>query len=508
MNSVLAPLRHIHRELYLFGWGIVPAVLAKFRMECLLAIACLCLGAVILEMVQRRWFSVAVWIASWGLLCAGMRADRMLWGTEDGAILGGAAIALAAFGVGVALIYRMKQALREARRERRRYRRVPGMRGAVPEPSPKRTGLKARGGIEGFVPARRLEWEQPGRRNVGSAVGVLTMNGSCCTPKPAREPGTARERAAPTLDPRPGAVPETAGQDMVSLPGGTFLMGTDYERAFAADGEGPVRRVTVAPFRIDRYPVTNAAFAAFVRATGYRTESEVFGWSFCFWMQLPPDKLDELVEDTVAAAPWWCVVRGADWAHPEGPRSDVFADANERSNHPVVHVSWNDAAAYAAWAGKQLPTEAQWEYAARGGLVQRLYPWGDELTPADPATGRLRHRCNIWQGEFPGVNTAEDGFRFTCPVDAYPPNGFGIYSITGNAWEWCSDWFSTAFPAEATTNPAGPSNGEAKAMRGGSFLCHESYCNRYRVAARTSNTPDSSASNVGFRCVDSRFANE
>ena len=315
-------------------------------------------------------------------------------------------------------------------------------------------------------------------------------------------PGSVSESTPPNPPVSRGR-PSPSGT--VELPGGTFLMGTDYPQAFQADGEGPVRPVTLSPFRIDTYPVTNAAFAEFARATGYRTDAEAFGWSFCFWMQLPPDRLDELVEDTVAAAPWWCVVRGADWAHPEGPGSDVFAPANERSSHPVVHVSWNDASAYAAWAGKHLPTEAQWEYAARGGLTQKLYPWGDDLTPADPATGQPRHLCNIWQGEFPRVNTAEDGFRFTAPVDAFPPNGFGIYSITGNAWEWCADWFSTGFNPAPTTNPQGPEAGHVRAMRGGSFLCHASYCNRYRVAARTANTGDSSASNVGFRCVDNLF---
>jgi formylglycine-generating enzyme len=273
-------------------------------------------------------------------------------------------------------------------------------------------------------------------------------------------------------------------------------MGTDYERAFPLDGEGPIRPIMLSAFEIDTFPVTNGDFARFVDATGYRTESEIFEWSFVFWMHLPPERLDELVEDTVAAAPWWCKVPGADWQHPEGPGSDV----GTRQHYPVVHVSWNDAAAYAAWAGKSLPTEAQWEYAARGGLEQKLYPWGDELTPAG------KHLCNIWQGEFPRVDTGDDGWRGACPVDAFPPNGLGLYSITGNVWEWCADWFATAWFSTVhdpggQRDPCGPATGEAKVMKGGSFLCHASYCNRYRVAARTSNTPDSAASNIGFRCV-------
>jgi sulfatase modifying factor 1 len=279
---------------------------------------------------------------------------------------------------------------------------------------------------------------------------------------------------------------------MRSLPGGSFLMGTDYAQGFPADGEGPVRAVSLSPFAIDIFPVTNADFAAFISATNYRTEAEVFGWSFVFWSHIPPLRFTELVEDTVAFTPWWCKVPGATWDHPEGPGSNV----NERLQHPAVHVSWNDASAYAAWANKALPTEAQWEYAARGGLEQKLYPWGDELVPDG------RHLCNIWQGDFPENDLAEDGYAGTCSVDSFPPNGYGIFSITGNVWEWCEDWFRAGTPAVAPAHdPPGLSGGEARVMKGGSFLCHASYCNRYRVAARTANTPDSSASNIGFRCV-------
>jgi sulfatase modifying factor 1 len=309
---------------------------------------------------------------------------------------------------------------------------------------------------------------------------------SCCAPSAHHE---TPSKPQPAAAPKSTAAPT---RPAIALPGGTFLMGTNYPNAFPADGEGPVRPVSLSPFAIDTYPVTNRDFAAFVSATNYRTESEIYEWSFVFWAHLPPNRLDELVEDTVAAAPWWCKVPGAFWQHPEGPGSHI----NDRPNHPVVHVSWNDAAAYAAWAGQSLPTEAQWEYAARGGLEQKLYPWGDELTPNG------KHLCNIWQGEFPRIDTAEDGFAGACPVDSFPPNPFGLYSITGNVWEWCSDWFHTAFTTAAQHNPTGPATGQIKVMKGGSFLCHASYCNRYRVAARTANTPDSAASNIGFRCVN------
>lgn len=280
--------------------------------------------------------------------------------------------------------------------------------------------------------------------------------------------------------------------DMIAIPGGTFLMGTDYAGGFPQDGERPIRAVTLDAFHIDRTPVTNTRFTAFIAATGYRTEAETFGCSFVFWAHIPKSRYAELVEDTVAAAPWWCKVAGASWSAPEGPGSSVF----NRPDHPVTHISWNDAAAYAAWAGLRLPTEAEWECAARGGLEQKLYPWGDMLCPNG------EHRCNIWQGDFPHHDTAEDGYAGTCPVEAFPPNPFGLYSVTGNTWEWCSDWFSAgADRANGRSHLTGPASGHTCVMKGGSFLCHRSYCNRYRVAARTSNTPDSSASNIGFRCA-------
>jgi sulfatase modifying factor 1 len=312
--------------------------------------------------------------------------------------------------------------------------------------------------------------------------------GSCCTP--------SAERATVDIAAAPRAADSVAPdvlERMIALPGGNFFMGTDSPDAFPLDGEGPVREVTVAPFSLDRFPVTNELLARFIAATGYKTEAEIFGWSFVFWKHLPRARYAELVEDTVAQAPWWCKVPGARWDAPEGPGSSIA----QRSGHPVVHVSWNDAVAYAAWTGQRLPTEAEWEYAARGGLVQKLYPWGDKLRPEG------KHLCNIWQGEFPNHDTADDGYAGTSPVDAFPPNGFGLYSITGNTWEWCADWFSTDFhrTAVSSIHPQGPPTGTSRVTKGGSFLCHKSYCNRYRVAARSSNTPDSSTSNTGFRCA-------
>ncbi len=269
-------------------------------------------------------------------------------------------------------------------------------------------------------------------------------------------------------------------------------MGTDADGGFPQDGEGPVREVTLDAFYIDKTPVTNEQFSEFIEATGYQTESERLGWSFVFQGHIPAERYDELVEETVAAANWWCKVKSAAWLRPEGPDSNI----DNRPQHPVVHVSWNDAQEYCRWAGKRLPTEAEWEYAARGGLEQKIYPWGDELTPEG------RHLCNIWQGTFPVEDLAEDGYSAPAPVNAYPPNLYNLYTITGNTWEWCADWFHPAYHVEGTRiNPVGPTEGAAKVIRGGSYLCHRSYCNRYRVAARTSNTRDSATTNMGFRCV-------
>jgi sulfatase modifying factor 1 len=267
-------------------------------------------------------------------------------------------------------------------------------------------------------------------------------------------------------------------------------MGDAFGEGYDADGETPVHPVRLDAFRMDATAVTNAQFATFVKDTGYVTGAEEFGVSAVFHLAFQGDPSD--VVNRAAGTPWWLAVRGASWRSPEGPGSDVGG----RQNHPVVHVSWCDAQAYAAWAGKRLPTEAEWEYAARGGLAGARFAWGDELTP------RGRWMCNIWQGTFPTANTVEDGFLTTAPAKSYPPNGFGLSSMAGNVWEWCADWFSPTYYASSPPyDPQGPDDGEQRVMRGGSYLCHHSYCHRYRVAARSSNTPESTSANIGFRCA-------
>ncbi len=316
---------------------------------------------------------------------------------------------------------------------------------------------------------------------------------SCCTP--GRQNGSASS-AAVSPSPIP-TVPCNAGstEGMVRLDGGVFRMGYEGPEAWTEDGEGPVREVTLDPFWLDSTTVTNEAFEEFVRETGYVTESETFGWAFVFLGQLPKSKQRKLKESTVSGLQWWYAVEGAFWRKPEGPGSNI----KKRMDHPVVSVSWKDAHAYAEWAGKRLPTEAEWEYAARGPHEQRMFPWGDELAPGG------RHRCNVWQGTFPETNTAEDGYAWTAPARSFRRYEWGFYNLIGNVWEWCSDWFSPAWHQKASPdtreNPTGPASGERRVMKGGSFLCHESYCNRYRLGARTSNTPDSATTNLGFRCA-------
>ena len=286
--------------------------------------------------------------------------------------------------------------------------------------------------------------------------------------------------------------------DMVEIPAGVFAMGCSRHEGHASDGEGPSRPVRLEAFRLDRLAVTNARFERFAAATGYRTDAERQGWSFVFAGLLP----DAFAETRgVAAAPWWREVHGADWRHPDGPHSSLAG----RSDHPVVHVSHDDALAFCAWAGKRLPTEAEWERAARGGLEGRRFPWGDDETPGG------RHPCNVWQGVFPSDNHRLDGHYGLAPADSFEPNGYGLHNMAGNCWEWCADWFDARWPAATARraapgpvqDPRGPAGGLERVMRGGSYLCHPSYCWRYRNAARSAASPDSSTGHIGFRCASS-----
>jgi formylglycine-generating enzyme len=304
-----------------------------------------------------------------------------------------------------------------------------------------------------------------------------------------------------------------ATDDMVWIPGGMFSMGSDHHYP----EEAPAHRVTVDGFWIDRTPVTNRQFKTFVKATGYVTVAQVapdpkdypgalpemiFAGSLVF---APPPRTTNLKD----WSQWWTFMKGADWRHPYGPKSNI----NVLDHHPVVHVSFADAQAYASWAGKELPTEAEWEFAARGGLDKEEYAWGNALAPAG------QHMANTWQGNFPIQNLGEDGFERTSPVTAFPANGYGVHDMIGNVWEWTTDWWSDKHDADAPkaccvpSNPrGGPENASydpalpkiripRKVLKGGSHLCAPNYCRRYRPAARHAEPVDTSTSHVGFRCV-------
>jgi formylglycine-generating enzyme required for sulfatase activity len=275
---------------------------------------------------------------------------------------------------------------------------------------------------------------------------------------------------------------------LVSLAGGEFTMGSDGTDAVPGDGEGPARRVALERFSIGATTVTNREFAEFVRAARYVTDAERIGWSFVFYLQLA-ENARRGARQVAPGLPWWVPVEHASWQRPEGSASHVHL----RSEHPVVHVSWNDCRAYCEWAGVRLPSEAEWEFAARGGVEQTRFPWGNEL---------LRDgvpRCNVWRGEFP--HAPADGWS-PGPQKARSgePNGHGLYNVCGNVWEWCADWYTPDYHvATGNSNPLYTRPTGRRSMRGGSFLCHDSYCNRYRLSGRTANTQDSAASNIGFR---------
>lgn len=284
---------------------------------------------------------------------------------------------------------------------------------------------------------------------------------ACCAPSVASR-GTAREVSTARA---------VVARDLATIAACEFAMGNDGPDANPGDGEGPVRRVRVAAFAIASTTVTNREFGDFVRATRYATDAERAGTSYVFYLQVP-EETRKHARRVASGLPWWLPVGDASWQRPEGPGSHVHA----RPDHPVVHVSWHDAQAYCAWAGARLPTESEWECAARGGLEGRRFAWGDEL---------LRDgvpRCNVWRGTFP--HAPDPGWSPGAIAAASgEANGYGLFNVCGNVWEWCADEFTPG----------------RRSLRGGSFLCHDSYCNRYRVAARHSNTPETSASNIGFR---------
>ena len=307
---------------------------------------------------------------------------------------------------------------------------------------------------------------------------------------------------------------------MAWIPAGSFWMGSDTGRA----DEQPVHQVTLDGFWIDRKPVSNEDFAKFVAATGYVTVAERKPEAKDF-PGVPPEKLvagsvvfspptlqainEERAQEGLPLAKqapldnpllWWKYVPGAHWRHPQGPGSNI----SQLQDHPVVQVCWSDAAAYAKWAGKQLPTEAQFEYAERGGLDRQPYAWGSELL----RNGKWM--ANAWQGQFPAENKAADGFAGTSPVGSFPPNGYGLYDMAGNVWQWCADWYRPDYYRQSPVkNPSGPDRGfdpdepgvPKRVVRGGSFLCSDLYCSGYRAAARMKSSPDTGLSNTGFRCV-------
>jgi formylglycine-generating enzyme len=302
---------------------------------------------------------------------------------------------------------------------------------------------------------------------------------------------------------------KTATVGMVLIPTGTFWMGSE-DHSFT--DVKPVHQVHIDGFWLDKTEVTNDDFARFVRATGYKTVAERTPEAKDF----PGAPPENLVAGSVVFTPplhpvsksshynWWRYVHGADWQHPEGPKSNL----NGRGKHPVVHIAWEDAVAYSKWAGKRLPTEAEFEYASRGGLDRKAFSWGDELKPGG------KWQANIWQGVFPYQNTVEDGFRTTAPVSSFAPNGYGLSDMTGNVWEWCADWYRPDYyqalaGGKIVSNPQGPTDSAdpsepgvpKRVQRGGSFLCTDQYCARYLVGARGKGEPSSGSSNVGFRCA-------
>jgi formylglycine-generating enzyme required for sulfatase activity len=316
----------------------------------------------------------------------------------------------------------------------------------------------------------------------------------------------------------PGIAGEGSRKDMVWIPGGSFGMGADNYQS--RPDELPKHKVTVGGFWMDVHEVTNAQFREFAEATHYVTTAERKPDWEELKKQLPPGTPKPhdsvLVASSLVFAPpvrqvalnspsqWWQWMPQANWRHPEGTKSNIKG----KDNWPVVHISWDDAVAYAKWAGKRLPTEAEWEFAARGSLENAIYPWGNEHVEAG------KPKANTWQGRFPDHNTVKDQYYGAAPVQAFPPNGYGLYDMAGNVWEWCADWYrndyyQTVAKAGDVTNPKGPTDSfdpdeptvAKRVQRGGSFLCHDSYCSSYRSSARMKASPDTGLSHAGFRCV-------
>jgi formylglycine-generating enzyme len=311
----------------------------------------------------------------------------------------------------------------------------------------------------------------------------LNLNGGCCAS--AQRGGLRRESAA--IEAGAEAIADATPPARMRFEGGRSYLGT-WRPEIPQDGEGPRRQVRLASFAADTCLVTNARFSAFVAATGYTTEAEQFGWGLVFrGLLAKPDRLPL----SNSATPWWVKVDGACWHAPEGPESEL----DGREQHPVTHVSWSDARAFAAWCGGRLPTEAEWEHAARGGLEDPRFPWGDR----EPDETSF-FPCNIWQGQFPQSNRCADGWYGTSPVAAFSPNGAGMYDMVGNVWEWTTEPFLVRSAAKAARERNARARAERqKVMKGGSFLCHASYCYRYRIAARSGVASDSGACNTGFR---------
>lgn len=304
----------------------------------------------------------------------------------------------------------------------------------------------------------------------------------CCAPS--RDGGAAGPDAPPVAANGQPPVLETVEIPATSRP----VLGTSAP-LIPNDGEELRRSGPLRSFRITPTTITNAQFAAFVDATGYVTEAERFGWSFVFWSEVPASIPES---QAVAGIEWWRRIDGANWRDINGPGTEAEA---WHPDHPVVQVSWNDATAFAAWAGGRLPTEAEWEHAARGGLGDVPYPWG-----TDEPDDTTFHPCNIWQGRFPEVNSAADGYRTTAPARSFEPNGYGLYNVVGNVWEWTSDAYRIRSLKKAAKDRMRSMAGY-RVSKGGSYLCHRSYCWRYRIAARSGNSPDSSTPHIGFRVV-------